>query len=134
MGRPDAASAALNRAWRLHQAPRLIRFALRLAPNDFAAGFLDAQLGLIPDLAAVLHAAADDRRPVRWTCPPPLTPSEVEVLRLLRLGLTNAEIAAERHVVVGTLRNQLKSIYCKLEVSTREAAVISADRHGVLDR
>lgn len=122
-GRTVEAMAVLEDSLRSSGAPRLLRFALRFVPDDIAAAFHAQSADCSSELCAVLQDAAADFRAVRWSAPPPLTRRELEVLRLLRRGLTNAEIAAERHVVVGTLRNQLKSLYRKLDVSDREAAV-----------
>ena len=49
----------------------------------------------------------------------PLTPREADVLELLQGGRSNAEIAAELHVGVETVRTHARSIYRKLGVSTR---------------
>lgn len=59
---------------------------------------------------------------------PGLTQREIEVLRLVREGLTNAEIA--QHLVVSktTVRTHLENIFAKLDVHTRTAAVARAFR------
>lgn len=62
-----------------------------------------------------------------------LTEREVEVLRLLARGLSNAEIAGRLHLAEGTVRNHVSAIFAKLEVSDRTQAAIIAIRHG-LDR
>ena len=51
--------------------------------------------------------------------PDPLTAREADVLELLRLGRSNAEIAAELHVSVETVRTHVRRIYRKLGVRTR---------------
>lgn len=48
-----------------------------------------------------------------------LTPREAEVLPMLQLGSSNAEIAAALHVTVETVRTHARSIYRKLGVSSR---------------
>ncbi len=48
-----------------------------------------------------------------------LTPREADVLELLQGGRSNAEIAAELHVGVETVRTHARNIYRKLGVSTR---------------
>lgn len=61
--------------------------------------------------------------------PAGLTPREAEVLRLLATGLTNAEIAAELFVSPRTIDTHLTSIYDKLGVTTRGAAIRFALEH-----
>jgi LuxR family maltose regulon positive regulatory protein len=53
----------------------------------------------------------------------PLGETELEVLQLLALGLSNEEIAKERVVAVSTIKWHLKNIYGKLGVRNRTAAV-----------
>ncbi len=48
-----------------------------------------------------------------------LTQREREVALLVRDGLTNEEIAARLHKGVGTVKNQLLSIFAKLEINSR---------------
>ena len=56
-----------------------------------------------------------------------LTPREADVLELLQAGRTNAQIAAELHVGVETVRTHARNIYRKLGVKTRrELASLSA--------
>ena len=52
-----------------------------------------------------------------------LTSREREVLELLSRGLTNKELAATLHVTNNTIKRHLKSIFKKLDVQTRAAAV-----------
>lgn len=51
-----------------------------------------------------------------------LTPREIEVLRLVTLGLTNAQIAAHLFLSRRTVDQHLVSIYNRLGVSCRAAA------------
>jgi DNA-binding NarL/FixJ family response regulator len=53
---------------------------------------------------------------------PGLTQREVEVLSLVREGLTNAEIARRLVVSTTTVRTHLENIFEKLDVHTRTAA------------
>lgn len=61
---------------------------------------------------------------------PPLTPAEEEVLRWLDQGLTNKQIAAQRRVDDVTVRDQLSTIYGKLGVGNRLAALARLRRLG----
>ncbi|MEZ4623049.1 MAG: response regulator transcription factor [Caldilineaceae bacterium] len=56
----------------------------------------------------------------------PLTDREREVLRLLAAGLSNAAIAEQLVVAVGTVKTHLKHIYGKLDVQSRTQAVAQA--------
>ncbi len=52
----------------------------------------------------------------------PLSQQELRVLRLLVAGLSNAEIARELVVSTNTIKSQVKSIYRKLNISSRDEA------------
>jgi ATP/maltotriose-dependent transcriptional regulator MalT len=52
----------------------------------------------------------------------PLTERELEVLRLLVVGLPNKEIAGTLVIAVGTVKAHLKHIYGKLDVHNRTEA------------
>ncbi len=56
----------------------------------------------------------------------PLTEREFEVLRLIAAGLSNAAIATQLVVSVGTVKTHLKHIYGKLAVQSRTQAVAQA--------
>lgn len=61
-----------------------------------------------------------------------LTSRELEVLRLLSSGATNAQIADALNYSVSTVRNDTVSIYRKLEVNGRAEAVAKAVALGLL--
>ncbi|MFN0029005.1 MAG: response regulator [Acidimicrobiales bacterium] len=61
-----------------------------------------------------------------------LSEREVEVLRLIAAGLTNAEIAAKLHVSVRTVETHRAHIHQKLDVRTRAELVRVAREAGVL--
>ena len=61
----------------------------------------------------------------------PLSDRELEVLRLLRSELSGPEIAGQLFVSLNTLRTHTKSIYTKLGVNSRRAAVRRADELGL---
>jgi LuxR family maltose regulon positive regulatory protein len=48
---------------------------------------------------------------------------ELEILRYLASGLSNREIAAELYISLNTLKTHVKSLYRKIGVSSRSAAV-----------
>jgi len=58
--------------------------------------------------------------------PPPLTPRQRELMRLIAAGHTNAKIARQLGITEGTVRSHLEDIYARLQVSNRAAAVARA--------
>ncbi len=62
-----------------------------------------------------------------------LSERERDVLRLLALGRTNAEIADQLYLTRGTVRNYISAILNKLHVSDRTQAALLAVRYGLVD-
>lgn len=62
-----------------------------------------------------------------------LTAAELRVLQFLPTHLSFPEIAQRLHVSHSTVKAQARSIYSKLEATTRTEAVSSALRYGLLD-
>jgi DNA-binding CsgD family transcriptional regulator len=66
------------------------------------------------------------------TYPAGLTAREVEVLRLVAQGLTDAQVAEQLVISPRTVNSHLKAIYGKIQVSSRSAATAYAlERHLV---
>jgi DNA-binding NarL/FixJ family response regulator len=61
-----------------------------------------------------------------------LTQRQIEVLRLVARGMTNAEIAEALFLSRRTVHAHLRSIFHKLEVGHRSAATRFAIQHGLL--
>jgi DNA-binding NarL/FixJ family response regulator len=61
-----------------------------------------------------------------------LTEREREVLRLMARGATNGEIAAALYVAEATVKTHVGSIFGKLGVRDRAAAIVFAYDHGVV--
>jgi DNA-binding NarL/FixJ family response regulator len=61
-----------------------------------------------------------------------LTEREHAVLRLMARGATNAEIASSLHVAEATVKTHVGSIFAKLDVRDRAAAIVFAYDHGVI--
>ncbi|HMN31550.1 MAG TPA: response regulator transcription factor, partial [Caldilineaceae bacterium] len=62
----------------------------------------------------------------------PLTERELEVLGLIAAGRSNAVIAEQLVVTVGTVKSHLKHIYSKLAVGSRTQAVAQARQLGLI--
>nr|WP_243752036.1 LuxR C-terminal-related transcriptional regulator [Leucobacter weissii] len=61
-----------------------------------------------------------------------LTARELDLLRELAGGSSREGIAKSRFISVNTLKAHLRSIYRKLGVGSRAAAVLEAERRGIL--
>jgi HD-GYP domain-containing protein (c-di-GMP phosphodiesterase class II) len=111
---------------RPHRPKRTPEEAARQLRADVAAGRLDAE-AVDAVVSAVGHAV-----PRRREGPAGLTPREVEVLRLLALGLSNREIGARLVITPKTAGNHIEHIYSKIGASSRVGASLFAVQHGLL--
>jgi DNA-binding CsgD family transcriptional regulator len=55
--------------------------------------------------------------------PDPLTPQELEILKLLNMGMSRQEISDVLCISVNTTKKHLANIYSKLGIETREEAL-----------
>ncbi len=62
-----------------------------------------------------------------------LTARELEILRWLSMGLTNAEIAEKASITEGTVRGHVSTLIHKLGLENRAQAVIYAIRKGLVN-
>ena len=111
---------------------------LELAHLDFASGeFEKAKLTLaeVRTIAEQLDAKPTLERVVELeqrlsgatpSYPAGLTAREVDVLRLVAQGMSDAQVADELYISPRTVSTHLTSIYTKLQVSSRTAAAIAA--------
>jgi DNA-binding NarL/FixJ family response regulator len=87
-----------------------------------------------PAVAGVLFTqAAQTVQPSDSLITEELSEREVDVLKLLARGLTNADIAERLFLSEGTVRNYVSAILAKLDVADRTQAAILALRHGIVD-
>ena len=63
----------------------------------------------------------------------PLTPRELEVLKLVAKGLSNKEIGDALHLVEGTVKLHLTNILTKLNVSARTQAILAGVKRGLIE-
>ena len=61
-----------------------------------------------------------------------LSAREIEVLRLIGRGMSNAEIARELYLSEKTVKNHLTNIFRKIQVSDRTQAVLFAIKHKIV--
>lgn len=87
--------------------------------------------GAIADLAVQVARALSTSHP-RNTEPTEPTDREMDVLRLLEKGLSQREIANELFLSFNTIHSHCKSLYAKLEASSRDEAVERARERGIL--
>ena len=62
-----------------------------------------------------------------------LTPREIEVLALMKLGHTNRQIATELVISPGTVKRHVENMIAKLGVSDRTQAVVRAIELGLIE-
>ena len=62
-----------------------------------------------------------------------LSEREMEVLKLVAKGLSNAEISGRLHITRGTVRNYVSAVLSKLGVEDRTQAALLASKHGLAD-
>jgi DNA-binding CsgD family transcriptional regulator len=112
----------------------LVGLACRALGDEASAGLeLDAarqvfeRLGAGPDAARVRRLTGGEDRS-------PLSPRELEVVRLLARGSSNHAIAAELFLSEKTVARHLSNIFGKLGVTSRTAAAAYAFEHGLVER
>jgi len=129
-GNMPAALAALEQALTLAEPEGYIRVFLDEGPPMTALLRAAAQHGRAREYAHHLLAAdsakAGPPRAQRGLVEP-LSERELHVLRLLRTELSGPDIARELTVSLNTVRTHTKSIYAKLSVNNRRAAIRRAE-------
>jgi LuxR family maltose regulon positive regulatory protein len=127
LGDRRAASRAAEQALALAESDRLVPpFAMTGSRELLEAlpRHQTAHAALLADILDVLHGASPAAR--HQTAPPPaeeLSPGELRVLRYLPTNLSRPEIAGQLSVSPNTVNAHIRSIYAKLGVRDRSAAV-----------
>ena len=96
------------------------------------AGGTVADSGLRPALAAATSRAVSLQAAATHPEADRLTPRESEVLTYLSKGFTIKEIANLMGIKWFTVNDHIKSIYKKLNVSSRAEAAVLATKHGLV--
>ncbi|HEX6305578.1 MAG TPA: LuxR C-terminal-related transcriptional regulator [Anaerolineales bacterium] len=132
LGRSDEALRALARALLLAAPEGFIRVFIQEGAAMAALLRTAGTQGHSPDYVKRLLAAFGETTAPRDAVLDPLSERELEVLRLVAEGLTNAQIA-DRLVVAGsTVKTHINRIYRKLAVTTRTEAVARARQLQIL--
>jgi len=84
-----------------------------------------------PRIAHVVLSRFSKRAPIS-PGDSPLTPREIEVLRLISDGRANTEIADELHIGLGTVKGHIRDILEKLSAADRTQAAVVALRKGYI--
>ena len=116
-----------------------IGYLLKDAPTDKLYEAIRAaargESFLQPSVAARVvaeFARLSEQSPAAAGLAEPLSPREIEILRLLANGATNREIANQLVLAEGTVKNHVTNILTKLDVSDRTRAAIKARELGLL--
>jgi LuxR family transcriptional regulator, maltose regulon positive regulatory protein len=127
LGDQRAANQAAERALALAEPDRLILPFAMTGSAELLEGLprhQTAHAALLADILDVLHGSAPAAQE-QSSSPPAqeLSPGELRVLRYLPTNLSRPEIAGELSVSLNTVSTHLRSIYAKLQVTDRSAAV-----------
>lgn len=130
LGDDAKALTALRRAMTLAEPEGYVRTFV--AEGATVGALLEAAIahGISPRYAKRLLAAGE--RPRRQPLAEPLSERELDVLRLLATDLDGPDIASELVVALSTVRSHTKSIYAKLGVNSRRAAVRRGQQLGLM--
>jgi len=93
---------------------------------------------LLPSITAkVISEFSKISKPVKKLSselmPEPLSPREVEILKIVATGASNREIADQLFISEGTVKNHLSSILNKLGVRDRMQAILKAKEFGIIN-
>lgn len=142
-GDPSAAVAAVRPAierwaelgspYEVARCRHVLGIALRALGDEHSAV---SELSSARDTFAELGATPAEHDVARELAPHDvpggLSPRELEVLRLVAAGMSNAQIAAELVVADKTVARHLSNIFTKLDVGSRTAAAAFAYEHDLV--
>jgi len=106
----------LNEKQQHREGPKLIEYADRL-------------LAAFPQLAAVPQSEIKNQKSEMIE---PLSPRELEILRLIAQGLSNREIGERLFLALDTVKGHNRRIFEKLQVKNRTEAIARARELGLL--
>ena len=112
--------------------PALLVEAVRAAADGQALISPAITVRLLEQMTATgRHVAPDRPGPVRATAHEPLTDREIDVVRALARGRTNAEIAADLFVSLSTVKTHLGHVQAKIGARNRVEIVVWAWETGL---
>ncbi|MBV8423582.1 MAG: response regulator transcription factor [Candidatus Eremiobacteraeota bacterium] len=85
-----------------------------------------------PQIAHVVLRHFGSPSPAPPSADNPLTPREMDILRLVADGVGNAEIAQRLYLGLGTVKGHIRDILEKLSASDRTQAAVTALRRGLI--
>ena len=100
-----------------------------LNDNDFDAAWAEgAAMSTVEAIAYAQRGRGERKRPSSgWAS---LTPTELDVVRLVAEGIPNKDIAARLFVSPRTVQSHLRHVYNKLGLTSRVQLAQEAARHG----
>jgi LuxR family maltose regulon positive regulatory protein len=111
--------------WRwLDAGPELGPLLRDLREDSKASQAFQSYLASLLDAFSVTYG--ESAQPQAGTLPDPLTPRELEIMRLIGKGYSNPEIASELVVSLNTIKKHTSNIYGKLGVRSRTQAIARA--------
>lgn len=127
----------------MHESPVMVRRLL----DHGAAAYLVKNIGR-EELLAAVHSVSRSAGNIVLSVPRgtieslerngerhgPLSPRELEVLRLVASALSNAQIATKLRITEGTVKRHLTNVYAKLEATSRVDAINQAIRAKLIER
>jgi predicted ATPase/DNA-binding CsgD family transcriptional regulator len=135
-GLRSAVHARLQPSYEADYAPTLARARAALGQKAFASAWAEGRtmtlaqtlsLAMATEVASPEEPAPAEPRGHTYG----LTPREIEVLRLVSTGLTDAQIAEKLVISPRTVAKHLQSIYSKLYLPSRSAATRWAIEHDL---
>ena len=126
-------------AWTCHDYSTFLTDRNHLGDLDNARLLVDEAMEIVdrlgmPPLKAKLESLSDEllKRAGKAIAPAGLSKREVEVLKLVAVGMTNARIADELFISTHTVVRHVSNIMSKTESSSRTEAGLFAERNGLL--
>ena len=101
-----------------------------LMKDTFVEGLLDAIRDV--DAGELLFDEEVAAKLAHRDATPSLSPRELTILELIARGLSNKEIQASLSIAEGTLRNHLKRIFDKFQVTDRTQAALIGIKRGLI--